>query len=176
LFAEVHAMKTKVDLIKKRGGDVDRSFLDKELDDVRKRILNDNVILEVFHHDVSCDTVVPIVGHGESSDSQDYSPSSMSQLLQVVINEKPGPVVDSTQMVVDNRIDLDDILGFENQYEQVAKKGDEGLVKQDDMLVLEEGVNRLDYGKEENDESEKTQEKVFVDVKIYYVQSFKKPW
>ncbi|GJV19983.1 hypothetical protein Tco_1369003 [Tanacetum coccineum] len=113
----------------------------------------------------------------ESSTPQDYPSSSpCSQLLQVVINEKPGPVVDSTQMVVDNRIDLDDILGFENQYEQVAKKGDEGLVKQDDMLVLEEGVNRLDYGKEENDESEKTQEKVFVDVKIYYVQSFKKPW
>ncbi|GJV97217.1 hypothetical protein Tco_1548794 [Tanacetum coccineum] len=65
------------------------------------------------------------------------------------------------------------MLGFENQYEQVAKKGDEGLVQQDDMLVLEEGVNRLDYGKEENDESEKTQEKVFVDVKIYHVQSFK---
>ncbi|GJV28464.1 hypothetical protein Tco_1384912 [Tanacetum coccineum] len=125
----------------------------------KSSVQNDNVILEVFHHDVSCDTIVPIVGHGESSDSQDYPSSSMSQLLQVVINEKPGPVVDSTQMVVDNRIDLDDMLGFKNQYEQVAKKGDEGLVQQDDMLVLEEGVNRLDYGKEENDESKKTQEK-----------------
>ncbi|GJZ40214.1 hypothetical protein Tco_0586777 [Tanacetum coccineum] len=57
LFAEVHAMKTKVDLIKKRGGDVHRSFLDKELDDVRIRILVVEKFLNITNEDNSKESV-----------------------------------------------------------------------------------------------------------------------
>nr|GFB32591.1 hypothetical protein [Tanacetum cinerariifolium] len=89
---------------------------------------SDGAVSDVCHQDVTCDTLIPTVFPGEHSwflhtDSQDNY--SVSQLLQLASNKKPGPVVDSTQTDV-----------FSGECE-------EGLVKQDDMLVVEENISNV---------------------------------
>ncbi|GKD78400.1 hypothetical protein Tco_1341021, partial [Tanacetum coccineum] len=64
-----------------------------------------SAVLDVFHQVVASETH-DCAGEGSGfiyADSQDKF--SVLQLLQVAINEKSGPVVDCTQLEVDNKID-----------------------------------------------------------------------
>ncbi|GJS63663.1 hypothetical protein Tco_0678227 [Tanacetum coccineum] len=109
--------------------------------------------LKLRYQDNSEDFVAKQVHHkphelvGSESNSAVYSQDKYSilQLVQLASNEKSGPVVDSTQLDVDNRIDWN--VGFDHMLESVYineqfdDKGEEGLVKLDDMLSMEENLS-----------------------------------
>nr|GEX48852.1 hypothetical protein [Tanacetum cinerariifolium] len=129
VLAEFDAIKATVDIIDKREGEVSTSCLEKELDIVKDRIV---VLEKCFKLSIECfPSRSYILGKASGfiyAESQDKY--SVSQLLQLVSNEKYGPVFDCTQLDVDTPIDW----SLPNSNEQFSQSYICGFVGFNDML------------------------------------------
>nr|GEV73178.1 hypothetical protein [Tanacetum cinerariifolium] len=106
---------------------------------------SDSVVSKVCHQEVASEKHD---FHGEGTGfiyTKSQDKYSIPQLLQLASNENSRPVVDLTQLEVDNRIDWN--VGFDHMLDSICKddlvddKGEKGLVRLDDMMSMEENIS-----------------------------------
>ncbi|GJR32440.1 hypothetical protein Tco_1108672 [Tanacetum coccineum] len=157
LLAEFDGIKATVHIIDKRKGDVGNSSEDsvKQVCDKPHELVgskSDSAVSDVCHQDVGSEKH-DFPGEGSSfiyTESQDKY--SVSQLLQLASNEKSGPVVDSTQLEVDNQIDWGMLVLIICWIPD--DNVEEGLVKLVDMLSMEENILECKLDEKEDAELE----------------------